>query len=114
MPAALLLVMLGLGEWAVRSDVIQDARAALLFPLTCAGVALILLVHGHSGAANARDVLPVMMSHSLLAVLALAAGGSRWIELRMHGTPSGRVAGWILPMCLMALGLVLIGYREAP
>ena len=114
MPVALLLVVVGLGEWGIRSGLIQDARAALLLPLTCAGVALMLLAHGHGGSAATREVLPVAMSHSLLAVLALAAGGSRWIELRMQGTPSGRAAGRILPICLMALGLMLVGYREAP
>lgn len=114
MPVALLLVVVGLGEWGIRSGLIQDARAALLLPLTCAGVALMLLAHGHGGSAATREVLPVAMSHSLLAVLALAAGGSRWIELRMQGTSCGRAAGRILPICLMALGLVLVGYREAP
>lgn len=113
-PVALLLVVVGLGEWGVRSGLIQDARAVLLLPLTCAGVALMLLAHGHGGSATTREMLPVTMSHSLLAVLALAAGGTRWIELRMPGTPSGTAAGQILPICLMALGLVLLGYREAP
>ena len=111
--AALALTLLGLCEWGVRTGWIRDPRAAQVFPLACGGVALLLLSRGHT-ASDPKGALLVAISHDLVALLGLGAGSSRWIELRMAGSRAGQIAGWVWPACFLAIGLVLLGYREAP
>ncbi len=56
------------------------------------------------------------MSHIAIALCAVFAGWSRWLELR---APSGNqssaksIAAWTWPLCLMLIGLILLNYREA-
>ncbi len=109
----LALTILGLCEWGVRTGWIRDPRATQVFPLACVGVALLLLSHGHT-ASDPKGALLVAISHNLVALLGLGAGSSRWIELRMAGSRAGQIAGWVWPACFLAIGLVLLGYREAP
>ena len=110
---ALALTVLGLCEWGVRTGWIKDPRAAQVFPLACVGVALMLLSHGHT-ASDPKGALLIAISHNLVALLGLGAGSSRWIELRMAGSRAGQVAAWVWPMFFLAIGLVLLGYREGP
>ena len=52
------------------------------------------------------------MSHTLIALFAITAGWSRWLELRL---PKGRLAvvfGYFSPLCLTVVGLTLLNYRE--
>ena len=44
---------------------------------------------------------------------ALAAGWSRWLEVRLPGTPAASRASWIWPISFALVGLLLIFYREA-
>jgi putative copper resistance protein D len=111
--AALAMTAIGLCEWGVRTGWVRDPRAARVFPLACAGVALLLLSHGHA-APDPKGALLVAISHDLVALLGLGAASSRWIELRLAGSRAGRAAGWAWPACLLAIGIVLLGYREAP
>jgi putative copper resistance protein D len=111
--AALAMTAIGLCEWGVRTGWVRDPRAARVFPLACAGVALLLLSHGHA-APDPKGALLVSISHDLVALLGLGAASSRWIELRLAGSRAGRAAGWAWPACLLAIGIVLLGYREAP
>jgi putative copper resistance protein D len=54
----------------------------------------------------------VEWSHIPLALFAVAAGWSRWLELRLPGR--GRAAlSWIWPVCFVLIGFVLLMYREA-
>jgi putative copper resistance protein D len=39
------------------------------------------------------------------------AGWARWLELRLPG-PERAVPAWIWPLCMVAIGLVLLLYRE--
>jgi len=41
------------------------------------------------------------------------AGWSRWLEVDAPGTAGARVASCIWPTCFVAIGLILINYREA-
>jgi putative copper resistance protein D len=52
------------------------------------------------------------MSHTLIALFAITAGWSRWLELRL---PKGRLAvvfGYFSPLCLTVDHLTLLNYRE--
>ena len=98
-------------EWRVRAQGWSDRRAALVFPLLCAAGGILLLTHSHA-MANVKDQLLIELTHTPLALTAIAAGWSRWLELRL-GRRGSRVAGWIWPVCLVLIGLMLLSYREA-
>jgi putative copper resistance protein D len=83
----------------------------LVFPLICAGGGALLLTHSHA-IANVKDQLLIELTHTPLALASVAAGWARWLELRLVGRAS-RVAGWVWPLCLVLVGLILLGYREA-
>jgi putative copper resistance protein D len=69
-----------------------------------------LLTHTHS-LGNIKEELFAELSHIPLAIFAVAAGWSRWLELRLT-IPQKRVAAWIWPACLVLIGVVLLNYRE--
>ena len=71
-----------------------------------------LLTHSHA-IANIRDQLLIEITHTPLALAGVAAGWARWLELRLDDGPGKRVAGWVWPLCLVLVGLVLLDYREA-
>ena len=103
--------MFGLFEWGVRTGRIRDPRAAYVFPLICAGGGALLLTHSHA-IANVKDQLLIEWTHTPLALAAIVAGWSRWLELRLPGRIA-RISGWIWPACFVAIGLMLFFYREA-
>ena len=70
-----------------------------------------LLTHSHS-LGNAREELLAQLSHAAVAVLGIAAGWSRWLELRSSGR-GAQLAAWSWPLCLLLVGLVLLDYRES-
>lgn len=106
----LVIILFGAFEWLVRTGRLRSHRAALAFPLLTALGGALLLTHNHA-IANVREGLLVEMSHGAIGLLGLAAGWLRWIELRAPGRPA-RVASWVWPACFVAVGLVLIDYRE--
>ncbi len=107
----LLTVAFALFEWRVRAGGWQNRRAALVFPLLIAIGGAGLLTHQHA-IANVRDQLLIEISHTPLALAGIAAGWSRWLELRADGR-TARIAGWIWPVCFLLIGLILLDYREA-
>ena len=109
--AALLVVVFALFEWRVRVGGLKGSKAELVFPLMCAVGGMLLLTHSHA-IANTKEQLLIEISHTPLALAGLAAGWARWLELRLDG-PVARAAGWVWPVCLLVVGLVLLGYREA-
>jgi putative copper resistance protein D len=110
--AAVLVVILLAGfEWAVRNGRLTSPRAALVFPLLCAVGGAMLLTHSHS-IADLKEELLVELTHLPLALLSLAAGWSRWLELRLPG-PEGRAYGWVWPTSIALIGVLLLLYREA-
>jgi copper resistance protein D len=108
---AVLAIAFGLFEWAVRTDRIRSARAALVFPLICAVGGALLLAHSHS-LANVKEELLVELIHTPLALLAVAAGGARWLELRLPAAER-RAPSLIWPLCFVLIGLLLLYYRES-
>ncbi len=107
----LLAALLGLFEWAVRTGRLKRPGYALVFPLLCSVGGALLLTHQHA-IANVKDQLLIEWTHTPLALAAIAAGWSRWLELRLPG-PVARVAGWVWPCCLLMIGVLLLLYREA-
>ncbi|MBV9813058.1 MAG: copper resistance protein, partial [Acetobacteraceae bacterium] len=70
-----------------------------------------LLTHSHA-IANVKDALLIELSHTPLALAAITAGWSRWLELRADGR-TARVAGWVWPVMFLVIGAILLWYREA-
>lgn len=109
--AALLVMVFALFEWRVRVGGLKGSKAELVFPLMCAVGGMLLLTHSHA-IANTKEQLLIEISHTPLALASVAAGWARWLELRLDG-PVSRAAGWVWPVCLLIVGLVLLIYREA-
>ena len=84
----------------------------LVFPLMSALGGALLLTHQHA-IANVKDQLLIELTHTPLALAAVAAGWSRWLELRLGEGRLRRIAGWIWPICLVLIGVTLVLYREA-
>ena len=107
---ALMPLLFGIFEWCVRTGRLRGAYA-YVFPLVCAGGGALLLTHNHT-IANVKDALLIEFTHTPLALAAIAAGWSRWLELRTPGRVAF-VAGWVWPTCFVLIGLMLVFYREA-
>ena len=107
----LLLVIFGLFEWRVRAFGWRNRGASLVFPLVTAIGGAALLTHSHA-IANVKDQLLIELTHTPLALAGIAAGWTRWLELRLE-PPGSRRAGWIWPVCFVIVGCVLLIYREA-
>ncbi len=106
-----LLVGFAAFEWGVRTGRLRRPGAALVFPLLTALGALLLLTHTHT-IGNVKEALLIELSHIPLALAGVGAGWARWLELRLHGREA-RIAGWVWPVCLLAVGAILLLYREA-
>jgi putative copper resistance protein D len=106
-----LIIGFAIFEWRVRTGRSHSRRAAFVFPLITAIGGMLLLTHSHA-LSNLKDQMLIEMSHVPLALLGIAAGWSRWLELRLD--PRGaRIASWIWPVCFVLVGGVLLSYREA-
>ena len=82
-----------------------------MFPLLTAIGGAALLTHSHA-ISNVKDALLIELTHTPLALFAIASGWARWLEIRSEGRLS-RVAGWLWPVFFLAVGLILLDYREA-
>jgi putative copper resistance protein D len=108
--AALLVVALGLFEWRVRAGGLSSTRWRYAFPLLCFAGGALMLTHSHTVFATKWAFL-IEVSHNALGILAVLAGATRWMELRLPGR-EGRLAGAVWPVCLALVGAVLLFYRE--
>jgi putative copper resistance protein D len=106
-----LIVVFALFEWRVRATGRRTGWTPLVFPLMSAAGGALLLTHSHA-IANIKDQLLIELTHTPLALAGIVAGWSRWLELRLQ-PPASRVAGWIWPVCLVFVGMLLLLYREA-
>ncbi len=106
-----LIVAFGIFEWAVRTGRIGSQPGGLVFPLVCASGGALLLTHSHS-LGNVKEEFLAELSHTPLAVLAVLAGWSRWLEIRLsqRGKP---ILKWIWPVCFISIGALLLNYRES-
>lgn len=106
-----LIVAFGIFEWAVRTGRIPAQPGGLVFPLVCAVGGALLLTHSHS-LGNVKEEFLAELSHTSLAILAVVAGWSRWLEVRDAPDPK-HILKWIWPVCLVVIGALLLNYRES-
>jgi putative copper resistance protein D len=109
---AALILAFAVFECAVQAGKLRATWARYAFPLMCAAGAALLFGHNHSLGDSKNEVL-VMMSHAALAVFGVTAGWARWLELRLpKEAGERRIAGYVWPVALMLVGMVLLDYRE--
>jgi copper resistance protein D len=108
--AVALVVAFALMEWRVQLGKAKWTFAPLVFPVVCAVGGMMLMTHTHA-LNNVRDELLAEMSHLPLALLAIIAGWSRWLQLRLP-TRDQAIASWIWPVCFVLMGGILLNYRE--
>ncbi len=108
----LLIIAFAAFEWAVQTNRIPARLAGLVFPMVCAAGGALLITHSHS-LGNVKEEFLVEMSHIPLAIFAILAGWSRWLEIRLPDTARTRVVSWLWPICFILVGLVLVTYRES-
>ena len=109
---AVLISCFAFFEWAVAMGRWRSPRAAYVFPLLCAAGGAALLTHSH-GLSNVKDEMLAEMAHTPIAVMGATAGWGRWLQLRLPGTRAARTAGFVWPLCLALVGLLLLDYRES-
>ena len=109
---AVLISCFALFEWAVATGRWRSLRAAYVFPLLCAAGGAALLTHSH-GLSNVKDEMLAELAHTPIAVLGATAGWGRWLQLRLPGTRAANTAGFVWPLCLALVGLLLLDYRES-
>ena len=108
------LVVIGLAvfEWRVQTGRVASGRARLIFPVLVAVSGALLLTHSHS-LGNLKEEVLAELSHIPLAILAVTAGWSRWLELRLPSENQTRnVMARLWPVCIALIGVVLLNYRE--
>ena len=108
---SLLVVVFAVSEWFVRLRG-KTSAAAYVFPLAMVLGGFLLLTHTHA-IANIKEALLVELSHLPLGVLAVIAGCARWTELRGGASREARWAGWVWPLCMIGISMLLTFYREA-
>src|SRR5467141_1075213 len=109
---ALLVIALAVFEWRVQTGRVTSGRARLAFPVLIAVSGALLLTHSHS-LGNLKEEVLAELSHIPLAILAVSAGWSRWLELRLPSENQTRnVVARLWPLCIALIGVVLLNYRE--
>jgi putative copper resistance protein D len=109
---AVLVIALAVFEWRVQTGRVASGRARLVFPTLIAVSGALLLTHSHS-LGNLKEELLAEMSHIPLAILAVTAGWSRWLELRLPSENQTRnIMARLWPLCIALIGVVLLNYRE--
>jgi putative copper resistance protein D len=105
-----LIVAFAVFEWLVRTGRLPVRPWGYVFPLLCAVGGGLLLTHSHA-MFSLKDEFLIEVTHAPIGLLGAFAGWARWLELRLPG--AGRAPGWCWTGCLIAVGLILIVYREA-
>ncbi len=108
--AALVCVGFAVFELRVRRRQKDNDGMALVFPLMCAAGGAVLLTHQHA-ISNVKENLLVELSHVPMGVLAVFAGWSRWLELRLPAN-NRKIPSWVWPVCFVLIGAGLLNYRE--
>ena len=109
---AILVIALAVFEWRVQTGRAASSKARLVFPLLIAVSGALLLTHSHS-LGNIKEEVLAELSHIPLAILAVMAGWSRWLELRLPA--ENRTHAWMArlwPVCITLIGVALLNYRE--
>ena len=108
-----LIALFGVFEWRVQTQRAASPNAGLVFPSLVALCGTLLLAHSH-GAADSQ-IQPELLSetnHVSIAILGVAGGWSRWLELRLPSIDRTRwVMSWIWPICFLLVGILLASYQ---
>ena len=107
-----LVIALAVFEWRVQTGRVASPNVRLVFPMLVAVAGALLLTHSHS-LGNIKEEVLAELSHIPLAVLAVMAGWSRWLELRLPAENHARA--WLArlwPVCVTLIGVFLLNYRE--
>jgi putative copper resistance protein D len=107
-----LVIALAAFEWRVQTGRVASPSVRLVFPLLIAVSGALLLTHSHS-LGNIKEEVLAELSHIPLAILAVMAGWSRWLELRLP--PENQTRGLMArlwPLCIVLIGAALLNYRE--
>jgi putative copper resistance protein D len=107
---ALLPAALGMFEWLVRTGRLAAEPWARVFPLLVAAGGGLLLAHAHP-LVHVKEAYLMEITHLPLGAFAVLAGWARWLELRLPAR-EGRIPGRLWPPALIAIGLLLVLYRE--
>lgn len=108
--ASLLPLFIGLMEWRVQTGALANTRWRYTFPSLCFLGAAVLLTHTHVATGLKAEFL-IEVSHAGIALFAVLAGIGRWLELRLP-PPAPRLTGVLWTGSLMAIGFLLLFYRE--
>jgi len=109
---AVLVIALAVFEWRVQTGRVKSGRARLAFPVLVAISGALLLTHSHS-LGNLKEEVLAELSHIPIAIFAVTAGWSRWLELRLPSENQTRtVMARLWPVCIALIGVVLLNYRE--
>jgi copper resistance protein D len=109
--AVLLVIAFAVFEWRVQLRTAKWKYAPLVFPAVCVAGGMLLVTHTHS-LNNVKEELLAEMSHIPLALLAILAGWSRWLQFQLPRRDQA-VVSWIWPLCFSLMGAILLNYREA-
>ena len=107
----LLIAAFAIFEWRVRTGRATRPWMAFVFPLVCAAGGALLLTHSHA-LANVKEEQLAELSHIPIAILGIAAGWARWLELRLP-PEDRRIPAVIWPVCFLLVGFLLLIYRES-
>jgi putative copper resistance protein D len=108
----LLVIGLAVFEWRVQTNRATSPNVRLVFPVLVAVSGALLLTHSHT-LGNIKEEVLAELSHIPLAILAVAAGWSRWLEVRLPPeNPTRNAMGRLWPVCIALIGAVLLNYHE--
>lgn len=108
----LLISAFAISEWRVQTMRAGSQIARLIFPAICAAGSALLLTHSHS-LGNVTQEFLAELSHLPIAILGVAAGWSRWLEIRLPGDDRLRpLLSRLWPVCFVLIGAILLNYRE--
>jgi putative copper resistance protein D len=108
----LLVIGLAVFEWRVQTSRVASLNVRLVFPVLVALSGALLLTHSHS-LGNIKEEVLAELSHIPLAILAVAAGWSRWLELRLPSeNPTRKAMTRLWPVCIVLIGAILLNYHE--
>lgn len=107
----LLIIGLAVFEWLVRIGWLARPGWRYVFPVLCAVGGAILLTHSHA-MFNLKNEFLAEVTHAPMGIFAVFLGWGRWLELRLPESDS-RTPGWIWSISMLAIGLLLLFYREA-
>jgi putative copper resistance protein D len=108
----LLVIGLAVFEWRVQTGRVASASVRLVFPVLVAVSGALLLTHSHT-LGNSKEEVLSELSHIPLAILAVAAGWSRWLELRLPAeNPARNTLARLWPVCIVLIGAILLNYHE--